>query len=202
MQPKDLDKNGQLDFEFCLILDNNKLKMPDLVEQQKEVIRRCFDAGLLVTAMQTTATSKNFLCLLLTPTKERYATEKNRLVVERWLQLGTFGQIPVEMDTLFMESYLAKDNQLRKAWYNQTNSCTPADRIQTIARIISSPVADSESVQPGGAGISLDDDSNKSLPIVKACFPLHNRAVIKRIMDKWNYWIKQAQSVEIVNELR
>lgn len=75
---------------------------------------------------------------------------------------------------------------------------TPAERIQTIARIITS-TADLEHLNPPGANISIEDDSRND-PIIASCFPLHNRRVNRLLLDKCGQW--WWKSSEITNELR
>ncbi|RLN51859.1 hypothetical protein BBJ28_00024614, partial [Nothophytophthora sp. Chile5] len=75
---------------------------------------------------------------------------------------------------------------------------TPAERIQTIARIITS-TSNLEELNPPGANISLDDD-NRNDPIILSCFPLHNRQVDSMLLAKCGKW--WWKSKEITNELR
>lgn len=75
---------------------------------------------------------------------------------------------------------------------------TPAERIQTIARIITSS-ADVEQLNPPGAAISIEEDSRND-PIIASCFPLHNRRVTSMLLDKCGHW--WGKSSEITSELR
>ncbi|TYZ65049.1 hypothetical protein PybrP1_004501 [[Pythium] brassicae (nom. inval.)] len=75
---------------------------------------------------------------------------------------------------------------------------TPAERIQTIARIITS-TADVEHLNPPGAAIAVEEDSRNDA-IIASCFPLHNQRVNSMLLDKCGRW--WGKSSEITSELR
>ncbi|ETV87805.1 hypothetical protein H257_01255 [Aphanomyces astaci] len=215
----EIDCSSPLPYEFALVLHNKPARTRDLERQglddagvqQCDVIRRCIDAGLEVTAMTSTLHSRKFMCLLLKPTFDRMKIEKNRLVVERWLQIGAVGEVPSEIEQLIYKSDLgsspmsprkgamARGGHVNSAGNNdeedepqgdeeeeEDRKFTPAERIQTIGRIISS-TADTAQLNPPGAGISIEDPNQRD-PIIAACFPLHNRKVNKMLLRKKQRW--------------
>ncbi|RHY47365.1 hypothetical protein DYB30_002397 [Aphanomyces astaci] len=219
----EIDCSSPLPYEFALVLHNKPARTRDLERQglddagvqQRDVIRRCIDAGLEVTAMTSTLHSRKFMCLLLKPTFDRMKIEKNRLVVERWLQIGAVGEVPSEIEQLIYKSDLgsspmsprkgamARGGHVNSAGNNdeedepqgdeeeeEDRKFTPAERIQTIGRIISS-TADTAQLNPPGAGISIEDPNQRD-PIIAACFPLHNR-------KKQRWWIN---TDDITNTIR
>ncbi|ETW10264.1 hypothetical protein H310_00613 [Aphanomyces invadans] len=218
----DVDCSAPLPYEFALLLHNKPARTRDLERQgldeagvqQRDVIRRCIDAGLEVTVMTSTLHSRKYMCLLLKPTFERMKIEKNRLVVERWLQIGAVGEVPSEIEQLIYKSDLGSSplSPRRAAPHNGGGNCvapeddepqgeeeeedrkfTPAERIQTIGRIISS-TADTAQLNPPGAGISIEDPNLRD-PIIAACFPLHNRKVNKMLLRKKQQWWRNADDI-------
>ncbi|EGZ23907.1 hypothetical protein PHYSODRAFT_482403 [Phytophthora sojae] len=182
----------QMKYEFALIL-HNKPTTPRILarngldavgKRQMEVLSRCINAGFEVSVLSSTLYSRKYLVLLLRPSPSRLQTEKNRLVLERWLQIGAVGEVPSEIEELIASSNIG--------------DFTPAERIQTIARIITS-IANVEELNPPGANISFEE-VNRNETIIMACFPLHNRHVDNMLLAKCGQW--WWKSTEITNELR
>eukprot|EP00644_Phytophthora_capsici_P004437 jgi/Phyca11/109611/e_gw1.17.507.1 len=182
----------QMKYEFALIL-HNKPTTPRILarngldavgKRQMEVLSRCINAGFEVSVLSSTLYSRKYLVLLLSPLASRLQTEKNRLVLERWLQIGAVGEVPSEIEELIASSSIG--------------DFTPAERIQTIARIITS-TANVEELNPPGANISFEE-LNRNETIIMACFPLHNRHVDNMLLAKCGHW--WWNSTEITNELR
>ncbi|KAH9091753.1 hypothetical protein Ae201684P_011297 [Aphanomyces euteiches] len=201
-----------LPYEFALVLHNKPARARDLELrglddagcQQRDVIRRCIEAGLDVTVMASTLHSRKYMCLLLKPTPQRMKIEKNRLVVERWLQIGAVGEVPSEIEQLIYKSSLGstppsgnhgdEGNENEEEEEEEEDSkFTPAERIQTIGRIISS-TADKAQLNPPGAGISIEAPTARD-PIIAACFPLHNRKVNKMLLGKKHKWWTNANDI-------
>lgn len=208
----------RIKYEFALIL-HNKPTTPRILarngldavgKQQLEVIKRCISAGLEVAVLSSSLYSRKYMVLLLRPTPSRLQIEKSRLVLERWLQIGAVGEVPSEIEQLIASSDIGaphsgrhqedtkhEDGGLLSA-INADSKFTPAERIQTIARIITS-TANTEHLNPPGADISIEDE-NRNDPIIASCFPLHNRRVNSLLLAKCDQW--WWKSNEITNELR
>lgn len=181
-------------YEFALILFN-KVTSPRALarsgldstgRQQMEIIQRCISAGLEVAVMSSTLCSRKFMVLLLRPTPSRLQIEKNRLILERWLQIGAVGQVPSEIEQLIAAS------DFGSAIPSDTN-LSPAERIQTIARIITSTRNMSE-LNPPGADIVIDGKNPKD-PIIYSCFPIHNQRVSKSLYAKSTFWWRHSQTL-------
>ncbi|RLN65330.1 hypothetical protein BBJ29_002156 [Phytophthora kernoviae] len=169
----------RMKYEFALIL-HNKPTTPRILarngldavgKRQMEVLSRCIKAGFEVS-------------------------------------IGAVGEVPSEIEQLIASSNIgdvesptqrediyedAKDISL-----DDDQKFTPAERIQTIARIITS-TSNVEELNPPGANISFDDE-NRNDAIIMACFPLHNRYVDSMLLSKCGQW--WWKSKEITNELR
>ncbi|KAJ0408520.1 hypothetical protein P43SY_006450 [Pythium insidiosum] len=205
-------------YEFALIL-HNKPTTPRILarngldavgKRQMEVIKRCIAAGLEVSVLSSTLYSRKYMVLLLRPTPGRLQIEKSRLVLERWLQIGAVGEVPSEIEQLIASSHIGTSanttSSLVGELYDEGKGpnmdddvkFTPAERLQTIARIITS-TANVEQLNPPGAGISLEEQ-HRNDPIIDSCFPLHNRRVNTLILSKSGQW--WWRSNEITNELR
>ncbi|POM77795.1 Transmembrane protein, partial [Phytophthora palmivora] len=205
----------QMKYEFALIL-HNKPTTPRILarngldavgKRQMEVLSRCINAGFEVSVLSSTLYSRKYLVLLLQPSPSRLQTEKSRLVLERWLQIGAVGEVPSEIEELIASSNIgdvespAKEAPFEDAKAVETDNdekFTPAERIQTIARIITS-TANVEELNPPGANISFEE-LNRNDTIIMACFPLHNRHVDNMLLAKCGQW--WWKSTEITNELR
>ncbi|KAE9356476.1 hypothetical protein PR003_g2289 [Phytophthora rubi] len=206
----------QMTYEFALIL-HNKPTTPRILarngldavgKRQMEVLSRCINAGFEVSVLSSTLYSRKYLVLLLRPSPSRLQTEKNRLVLERWLQIGAVGEVPSEIEELIASSNIGdvesptkevkaqEDDQ--EVAVDDDDKFTPAERIQTIARIITS-TANVEELNPPGANISFEE-VNRNETIIMACFPLHNRHVDNMLLAKCGQW--WWKSTEITNELR
>lgn len=202
-------------YEFALILHNRPTTPRILARNgldavgklQMEVIKRCIDAGLEVSVLSSSLYSRKYMVLLLRPTPSRLQIEKSRLVLERWLQIGAVGEVPSEIEELIAASHIGNANPEYQfsGDYDRDGGpgdedlkFTPAERIQTIARIITS-TSNVEHLNPPGADISLDDD-NPNDQIIVSCFPLHNRRVNRMLLEKCGQW--WWKSNEITNELR
>nr|CCA15322.1 transmembrane protein putative [Albugo laibachii Nc14] len=181
-------------YEFALIL-SNKVTSPRILarsgldstgRQQMEIIQRCIGAGLEVAVMSSTLCSRKFMVLLLRPTPSRLQIEKNRLILERWLQIGAVGQVPSEIEQLIAAS------DFGSAIPSDTN-LSPAERIQTIARIITSTRNASE-LNPPGADIVIDGE-NPHDSIISSCFPLHNQRVSASLHAKSTFWWRHSQTL-------
>lgn len=205
-----------LRYEFALIL-HNKPTTPRILarngldavgKRQMEVIQRCISAGLEISVLSSSLYSRKYMVLLLRPTLVRLQIEKSRLVLERWLQIGAVGEVPSEIEELIAASNIGatpssksafdKSDYPRAAFVDDDRKFTPAERLQTIARIISS-TSNTDELNPPGAEISLEDD-NRSDDIVMSCFPLHNRRINSVLLSKCSHW--WWKSNEITNELR
>ncbi|GLD92943.1 hypothetical protein PINS_up001535 [Pythium insidiosum] len=205
-------------YEFALIL-HNKPTTPRILarngldavgKRQMEVIKRCISAGLEVSVLSSTLYSRKYMVLLLRPTPGRLQIEKSRLVLERWLQIGAVGEVPSEIEQLIASSHIGTSanttsslvgelyDEGRGPHMDDDVKFTPAERLQTIARIITS-TANVEQLNPPGAGISLEEQ-HRNDPIIDSCFPLHNRRVNTLILSKSGQWWWRAN--EITNELR
>lgn len=190
-------------------------RLDDIGLAQRDVIQRCIRAGLDVTVLASTLHSREYMCLLLRPRAQRMEIENNRLTIERWLQIGAVGQVPSEIEQLFQDGIapatasifkpsskidktldeLQHDDSKTNATHAvpSTSSCflTPAERLQTIGRIITS-TTDESALNPPGAGISMhaaqinnDLKINSQPPsIVAKCFPLHNRTVRTYVIER------------------
>lgn len=211
----------RIKYEFALIL-HNKPTTPRILarngldavgKQQMEIIKRCIAAGLEVSVLSSSLFSRKYMVLLLRPTPSRLQIEKSRLVLERWLQIGAVGEVPSEIEQLIASSHIGFMNsgggQQGDGIYNDPAKplgmfvdddakFTPAERLQTIARIITS-TSNIEQLNPPGADISLEDQNRKD-PIISSCFPLHNRRVNSMILAKCSQWVWRSD--EITNELR
>lgn len=200
-----------LPYDFALILNYGPGSWKDSIEEldqvgnrQMEVVQRLIEAGLEVTVMCSTISSRDYICLLLRPYSWRLAIERRRLTMERWLELGAIGEVPVEIETLVGTTPI--DEGLLSSDYTET----PADRIQAVGRILSSST-DREYIDPPGAGINLDDNSMND-SIITACFALHDRNANDRLMALMTqssvifgfertpfsseYWFKMKQKVK------
>ncbi|KDO29055.1 hypothetical protein SPRG_06110 [Saprolegnia parasitica CBS 223.65] len=186
-----LDSSKPLEYEFALVLHNKPARARELElhgldkvgNEQRDVIRRCVDAGLDVTVVASTVHTRKYLCLLLRPTAQRMRIERNRLAVERWLQIGAVGEVPSEIEQLIYSSDLGSSpaQVVADDMDDMDDECgdmkfTPAERIQTIGRILTS-TDDIQELNPPGANISIEDENTRD-PIIAACFPLHNRKVV------------------------
>ncbi|KAG1701429.1 hypothetical protein DVH05_010736 [Phytophthora capsici] len=205
----------QMKYEFALIL-HNKPTTPRILarngldavgKRQMEVLSRCINAGFEVSVLSSTLYSRKYLVLLLSPLASRLQTEKNRLVLERWLQIGAVGEVPSEIEELIASSSIgdvespakeAAQGEMQQLESSDDDKFTPAERIQTIARIITS-TANVEELNPPGANISFEE-LNRNETIIMACFPLHNRHVDNMLLAKCGHW--WWNSTEITNELR
>ncbi|GMF13480.1 unnamed protein product [Phytophthora lilii] len=205
----------QMKYEFALIL-HNKPTTPRILarngldavgKRQMEVLSRCINAGFEVSVLSSTLYSRKYLVLLLQPSPSRLQTEKSRLVLERWLQIGAVGEVPSEIEELIASSHIGDvESPTKEAQYENAKNVvtdddekfTPAERIQTIARIITS-TANVEELNPPGANISFEED-NRNETIIMSCFPLHNRHVDNMLLAKCGQW--WWKSTEITNELR
>lgn len=216
----------RIKYEFALIL-HNKPTTPRILarngldavgKQQLEVIQRCISAGLEVAVLSSSLYSRKYMVLLLRPTPSRLQIEKSRLVLERWLQIGAVGEVPSEIEQLIASSDIGAPHGGRHHHHQEENEnnnskhedggllsaidadskFTPAERIQTIARIVTS-TANTEHLNPPGAEISIEDE-NRNDPIIVSCFPLHNRRVNSLLLAKCDAW--WWKSNEITNELR
>lgn len=214
----------RIKYEFALIL-HNKPTTPRILarngldavgKQQLEVIRRCIAAGLEVAVLSSSLYSRKYMVLLLRPTPSRLQIEKSRLVLERWLQIGAVGEVPSEIEQLIASSDIGAphsgrshhvdtkfedkqhDEPLSSMVVDGDSKFTPAERIQTIARIITS-TANMDHLNPPGAAIAIEDE-NRNDPIIASCFPLHNRRVNSLLLAKCDAW--WWKSNEITNELR
>ncbi|KAL4160215.1 hypothetical protein PRNP1_000786 [Phytophthora ramorum] len=206
----------QMKYEFALIL-HNKPTTPRILarngldavgKRQLEVLTRCINAGLEVSVLSSTLYSRKYLILLLRPSPSRLLTEKSRLVLERWLQIGAVGEVPSEIEELIasssigdVESPVAQGEAFKDSEelsLEDDEKFTPAERIQTIARIITS-TANVEELSPPGANISFEE-VNRNETIIMSCFPLHNRHVDNMLLSKCGQW--WWKSKEITNELR
>ncbi|GMF44570.1 unnamed protein product [Phytophthora fragariaefolia] len=208
----------QMKYEFALIL-HNKPTTPRILarngldavgKRQLEVLSRCINAGFEVSVLSSTLYSRKYLVLLLRPSPSRLQTEKNRLVLERWLQIGAVGEVPSEIEELIASSSIGDvESPSKKAkaqdqddendmMVDDDEKFTPAERIQTIARIITS-TANVEELNPPGANISFEE-INRNETIIMSCFPLHNRHVDNMLLAKSGQW--WWKSTEITNELR
>ncbi|KAL3671816.1 hypothetical protein V7S43_002485 [Phytophthora oleae] len=205
----------QMKYEFALIL-HNKPTTPRILarngldavgKRQMEVLSRCINAGFEVSVLSSTLYSRKYLVLLLSPLPSRLQTEKNRLVLERWLQIGAVGEVPSEIEELIASSHIgdvespakeAAQEDMKELEIDDDDKFTPAERIQTIARIITS-TANIEELNPPGANISFEE-LNRNETIIMACFPLHNRHVDNMLLAKCGHW--WWKSTEITNELR
>jgi hypothetical protein len=205
----------QMKYEFALIL-HNKPTTPRILarngldavgKRQMEVLSRCINAGFEVSVLSSTLYSRKYLVLLLRPSPSRLQTEKSRLVLERWLQIGAVGEVPSEIEELIASSHIGDvDSPTKEAPYDEAkketveddDKFTPAERIQTIARIITS-TANVEELNPPGANISFEE-ANRNESIIVSCFPLHNRHVDNLLLAKCGQW--WWRSTEITNELR
>lgn len=156
----------QMKYEFALIL-HNKPTTPRILarngldavgKRQMEVLSRCINAGFEVSVLSSTLYSRKYLVLLLRPSPSRLQTEKNRLVLERWLQIGAVGEVPSEIEELIASSNIGDVESPSKAKVkapeetkdvavDDDDKFTPAERIQTIARIITS-IANVEELNP------------------------------------------------------
>ncbi|TMW63216.1 hypothetical protein Poli38472_002157 [Pythium oligandrum] len=204
-------------YEFALIL-HNKPTTPRILarngldavgKQQLEVIKRCIAAGLEISVLSSTLYSRKYMVLLLRPTQLRLQIEKSRLVLERWLQIGAVGEVPSEIEQLIASSNIGAMNTPISTYgevYEDPKAMmidddvkfTPAERLQTIARIITS-TSNADELNPPGAGISIDEQNRKD-PIITSCFPLHNRRANAMILSKSAQW--WWRSSEITNELQ
>ncbi|OQR96269.1 transmembrane protein [Thraustotheca clavata] len=207
-----VDTSKPLEYEFALVLHNKPARARELElrgldptgVEQREVIRRCIDAGLDVTVLASTVHTRKYLCLLLKPTPQRMRIERNRLAVERWLQIGAVGEVPSEIEQLIYASDLGTSpTNMSQIAEEDEDDCgdlkfTPAERIQTIGRIITS-TSDIQQLNPPGANISIEDD-NTNDPIIAACFPLHNRKVNAMLLSKKHCW--WTKSEELTNAIR
>ena len=190
----------QLEYEFVLILRNEnaytqadcKSALNYIGEQQKQIIERLHKAGLEMAVLGGTVHTRNYLCLLLRPTNERMLIEMNRLVLERWFQVGAVGQVPLEIQKVIEQSDIGEDTVAHTS-PGLVATATPAERLQTIARIISSS-ADETVAHPPGAGIALEDNDMNE-PIIHDCFPLHNRVVNNILLRKWTVWWKNSAAL-------
>ncbi|KAK1930878.1 Anoctamin-like protein [Phytophthora citrophthora] len=205
----------QMKYEFALIL-HNKPTTPRILarngldavgKRQMEVLSRCIMAGFEVSVLSSTLYSRKYLVLLLSPLPSRLQTEKNRLVLERWLQIGAVGEVPSEIEELIASSNIgdvespakeAAQEDTKQLESSDNDKFTPAERIQTIARIITS-TSNVEELNPPGANISFEE-LNRNDTIIMACFPLHNRHVDNMLLAKCGHW--WWKSTEITNELR
>ncbi|KAF1330203.1 Transmembrane protein, partial [Globisporangium splendens] len=206
--------------EFALILHNRPTTPRILArngldavgKQQMEVIERCITAGLEVAVLSSSLYSRKYMVLLLQPTPSRLQIEKSRLVLERWLQIGAVGEVPSEIEQLIASSHIGAaqslgakqperfpdDDETAMLAMDEDHKFTPAERIQTIARIITS-TANVEHLNPPGADISIEDESDND-PVIASCFPLHNRRINSILLAKCDQW--WWKSNEITNELR
>ncbi|DAZ98888.1 TPA: hypothetical protein N0F65_002613 [Lagenidium giganteum] len=202
-------------YEFALILHNKPITPRALArngldkvgKEQLEVIRRCINAKLEVSVLSSTLYSRKYMVLLLRPLPSRLYIEKSRLVLERWLQIGAVGEVPSEIEQLiaasdiggtpntFLEGY---DDSKGMQPFDEDRKFTPAERLQTIARIITSS-SNIDELNPPGASIGIEVD-NENDPIIASCFPLHNRRVNKMLLAKCSQW--WWRSDEITNDLR
>ncbi|KUF96944.1 Serine/threonine-protein kinase SIK1 [Phytophthora nicotianae] len=204
----------RMKYEFALIL-HNKPTTPRILarngldavgKRQMEVLSRCINAGFEVFVLSSTLYSRKYLVLLLRPSPSRLQTEKSRLVLERWLQIGAVGEVPSEIEELIASSHIGDvESPTKEAEYENAKKVeiddekfTPAERIQTIARIITS-TANVEELNPPGANISFEE-LNRNESIIMACFPLHNRYVDSMLLSKCGHW--WWKSTEITNDLR
>lgn len=206
----------RIKYEFALILHNRPTTPRILArngldavgKQQMEVIKRCITAGLDVSVLSSSLYSRKYMVLLLRPTPSRLQIERNRLVLERWLQIGAVGEVPSEIEQLIASSDIGAADSLERQpercddnamlAVDDDHKFTPAERIQTIARIITS-TSNMDHLNPPGADISIEDENDKD-PVIASCFPLHNRRVNSNLLAKCgNWWWK---SNEITNELR
>uniref|UniRef100_K3WKQ7 Anoctamin transmembrane domain-containing protein n=1 Tax=Globisporangium ultimum (strain ATCC 200006 / CBS 805.95 / DAOM BR144) TaxID=431595 RepID=K3WKQ7_GLOUD len=210
----------RIKYEFALILHNRPTTPRILArngldavgKQQMEVIKRCITAGLEVAVLSSSLYSRKYMVLLLRPTPSRLQIEKSRLVLERWLQIGAVGEVPSEIEQLIASSHIgaaqslgskqperfSDDGETAMLATDEDHKFTPAERIQTIARIITS-TANIEHLNPPGADISIEDENNND-PVIASCFPLHNRRVNSILLAKCGQW--WWKSNEITNELR
>lgn len=218
----------RIKYEFALILHNKPTTPRILArngldavgKQQLEVIQRCIAAGLELAVLSSSLYSRKYMVLLLRPTQARLQIEKSRLVLERWLQIGAVGEVPSEIEQLIASSDIgalhdsSKQQQSSQPPVQATGNSyadgtplamldddykfTPAERIQTIARIITS-TANTEHLNPPGAAIAIEDE-NRNDAIIASCFPLHNRRVNSNLLAKCDHW--WWRSNEITNELR
>lgn len=195
-------------YEFALVL-HNKPTTPRILarngldavgKRQMEVIQRCIDAGLEISVLSSSLYSRKYMVLLLRPTHARLQIEKSRLVLERWLQIGAVGEVPSEIEELIASSNIGATEGAKATAdaFDEDRKFTPAERIQTIARIISS-TSNTAELNPPGAEISLEDE-NRSEDIIMSCFPLHNRRINTVLLSKCSQW--WWKSNEITNELR
>ncbi|KAG2863129.1 hypothetical protein PC116_g8071 [Phytophthora cactorum] len=204
----------RMKYEFALIL-HNKPTTPRILarngldavgKRQMEVLSRCINAGFEVSVLSSTLYSRKYLVLLLRPLPSRLQTEKSRLALERWLQIGAVGEVPSEIEELIASSHIGDvESPTKETEYENAKKVeiddekfTPAERIQTIARIITS-TANVEELHPPGANISFEE-LNRNETIIMACFPLHNRYVDSKLLAKCGHW--WWKSTEITNELR
>ncbi|OQS00905.1 transmembrane protein [Achlya hypogyna] len=205
-----LDSSKPLEYEFALVLHNKPARARELELhgldkagiEQRDVIRRCVAAGLEVTVLASTVHTRKYLCLLLRPTPTRMRIERNRLAVERWLQIGAVGEVPSEIEQLIYSSDLGSSPCASARLDDDDDGgdfkFTPAERIQTIGRIITS-TDDLQELNPPGANISIEDENAKD-PIIAACFPLHNRKVNALLLAKKHSW--WTKSEDITNAIR
>ncbi|RLN67676.1 hypothetical protein BBJ28_00009314, partial [Nothophytophthora sp. Chile5] len=146
----------QIKYEFALVL-HNKPTTPRILarngldavgKRQMEVLSRCINAGLEVSVLSSSLYSRKYMVLLLRPSPSRLQIEKSRLVLERWLQIGAVGEVPSEIEQLIASShigtvqspttYFELYDDAREIPVDDDRKFTPAERIQTIARIITS----------------------------------------------------------------
>ena len=64
---------------------------------QVEIVTRLLEAGLAVTAMESTPHSENYLILLLSPTSHRLYAERQQAKLEQWFARGGLGDLPDEL---------------------------------------------------------------------------------------------------------
>ncbi|KAF1774841.1 Anoctamin [Phytophthora cactorum] len=153
----------RMKYEFALIL-HNKPTTPRILarngldavgKRQMEVLSRCINAGFEVSVLSSTLYSRKYLVLLLRPLPSRLQTEKSRLALERWLQIGAVGEVPSEIEELIASSHIGDvESPTKETEYENAKKVeiddekfTPAERIQTIARIITS-TANVEELHP------------------------------------------------------
>ena len=153
-----------LPYEFAVVFHNKH----EYEGQMINVLQRCIKAGLKIHFMKSTLRTRAYHVVLLKPTERRLKTELCRLKLERWFETGglnstAFGQVPAtELDALLGNLTVMDEEE---------ELLTSAERIQAIARIISSPENGTD-VNPG-AGITINDENRE--PVISACFPLQNR---------------------------
>ncbi|CEG36039.1 uncharacterized protein PHALS_00360 [Plasmopara halstedii] len=208
------DVDYRMKYEFALILHNKPITprilarngLDAIGKRQMEVLSRCINAGFDISVLSSTLYSRKYLVLLLRPSTSRLQTEKSRLALERWLQIGAVGEVPSEIEELIASSHIDDTEPLFQEGQYETikrveledEQFTPAERIQTIARIITS-TANVEELNPPGANISFEE-LNRNESIIMSCFPLHNRYVDSQLLAKCAQW--WWNSTEITNELR